>query len=128
MTYTQLAYLHLATVVPAFGIGAFQLLRRKGTPSHKLLGKIYMVLMLATALITLAMPAQVGPQFLNHFGFIHTFSFLALFSVPIAYFAARRGDIRVHRAAMISLYVGGILIAGAFAFSPGRMLHEWLFG
>jgi uncharacterized membrane protein len=128
MTYTQLAYLHLATVVPAFGIGAFQLLRRKGTPSHKLLGKIYMVLMLATALITLAMPAQVGPQFLNHFGFIHTFSFLALFSVPIAYFAARRGDISVHRAAMISLYVGGILIAGAFAFSPGRMLHEWLFG
>jgi uncharacterized membrane protein len=128
MTYTQLAYLHLATVVPAFGIGAFQLLRRKGTPSHKLLGKIYMVLMLATALITLAMPAQVGPQFLNHFGFIHTFSFLALFSIPIAYFAARRGDINVHRAAMISLYVGGILIAGAFAFSPGRMLHEWLFG
>lgn len=128
MTYTQLAYLHLATVVPAFGIGAFQLLRRKGTPSHELLGKIYMVLMLATALITLAMPAQLGPQFLNHFGFIHTFSFLALFSVPIAYFAARRGDIRVHRAAMISLYVGGIFIAGAFAFSPGRMLHEWLFG
>ncbi len=128
MTYTQLAYLHLATVIPAFGIGAWQLLKRKGTPTHKLLGKIYMTLMLATGLITLAMPAQVGPQFLNHFGFIHTFSFLTLFSVPTAYFAARRRDIRTHRAAMISLYVGGILIAGAFAFSPGRMLHEWLFG
>ena len=128
MTYTQLAYLHLATVVPAFFIGALQLLRRKGTPSHKLLGKIYMVLMLATALITLAMPAQVGPQFLNHFGFIHSFSLLTLFSVPTAYFAARRGDIRAHRAAMIGLYVGGILIAGTFALMPGRMLHEWLFG
>ena len=128
MTYTQLAYLHLATVVPAFVIGAFQMFRRKGTPTHKLLGKIYMVLMLATGLVTLAMPAEVGPQFLNHFGFIHIFSFLALYNVPAAYFAARRGNIKAHRANMIGLYVGGILIAGAFAFSPGRMLHEWLFG
>lgn len=128
MTYTQLAYLHLATVLPAFVIGAFQLVRRKGTPGHKLLGKIYMVLMLATGLITLAMPAEVGPRFLNHFGFIHIFSFLALFSVPAAYIAARRGYVRAHRMAMISLYVGGILVAGAFAFSPGRMLNEWLFG
>jgi uncharacterized membrane protein len=128
MTYTQLAYLHLATVMPAFVIGLLQLLRRKGTPSHKLLGKIYMLLMLATALITLAMPAEVGPRFLNHFGFIHLFSVLALLSVPIAFFAARRGNIRAHRASMTWLYLGGILIAGAFAFSPGRMLHAWLFG
>lgn len=128
MTYTQLAYLHLATVVPAFALGGLQLLRRKGTRAHKLLGRSYMLLMLATALITLTMPAQVGPRFLGHFGFIHIFSLLALISVPTAYFAARHRNIRAHRAAMISLYVGGILIAGAFAFSPGRMLHTWLFG
>lgn len=127
MTYTQLAYLHLATVIPASAVGAFQFLRHKGTPSHKFLGKIYMLLMLATALITLAMPAKVGPQFLHHFGFIHIFSLLALINIPIAYFTARHGNIRAHRAAMISLYVGGILIAGTLAFSPGRMLHEWLF-
>jgi uncharacterized membrane protein len=87
-----------------------------------------MLLMMATGIITLIMPAKVGPRFLNHFGFIHIFSLLALFSVPAAYIAARRGYIRAHRFAMIWLYVGGILIAGAFAFSPGRMLHEWLFG
>jgi len=128
LTYTQLAYLHLATVIPSFGIGTLQLLRRKGTPTHKLLGKIYMALMLTTGLITLAMPAQVGPQFLNDFGFIHTLSLLTLFNIPAAYFAARRVDIKAHRAAMISLYVGGILIAGTLAFLPGRMLHEWLLG
>ena len=128
MTYTQLAYLHLATVVPAFAIGAFQLFRRKGTPSHKLLGRIYMVLMLATGLVTLAMPAHVGPRVLNHFGFIHIFSLLAIVNVPMAYIAARRGNIRAHRGAMLGLFLGGILIAGAFAFTPGRMLHTWLFG
>lgn len=128
MTYTQLAYWHLATIIPAFGIGALQLLKRKGTTIHKRLGRIYMMLMLATALITLAMPAQVGPRFLHHFGFIHIFSLLALISVPTAYFAARPRDLNVHRASMIALYIGGILIAGAFAFAPGRMFHEWLFG
>lgn len=128
MTYTQLAYLHLATVVPAFGIGLLQLLRRKGTTAHKVLGRVYMLLMLATGFITLLMPAQVGPRVLNHFGLIHIFSFLALINVPSAYIAVRRGNIQLHRFNMISLYVGGILIAGAFAFSPGRMLHEWLFG
>lgn len=86
-----------------------------------------MLLMLATGLITLAMPAEVGPRFLNHFGLIHSFSFLALLNVPAAYFAARRGNIQVHRAYMIALYIGGILIAGTLALMPGRMLHEWLF-
>ena len=128
MTYAQLAYLHLATVVPAFAIGAFQLFRRKGTSSHKLLGKIYMVLILATAFITLAMPAEVGPRFLGHFGFIHIFSLSAVLGVPFAYVAARRGWNRAHRMSMLSLYLGGVLVAGAFAFSPGRMLHGWLFG
>ena len=128
MTYTQFAYLHLATVIPAFAIGGLQLLRRKGTSTHKRLGKVYMLLMLATALITLAMPAKVGPQLLHHFGFIHVFSLATLINIPIAYFAAHYGNIRAHRAAMISLYIGGILIAGTLAFLPGRMLHQWLFG
>lgn len=60
MTYTQLACLHLATVLPASVLGALQFLRCKGSPDHKRLGKIYMLLM----------PAQVGQQFLHHFGFI----------------------------------------------------------
>ncbi len=128
MTYLQLTYLHLATILPAFVIGVFQMLGRKGTPIHKFLGKTYMVLMLATSLITLAMPAQIGPKLLNHFGFIHLFSFLTLYGVPGAYFAARRHDLKTHRANMIGLFFGGILIAGVFAFSPGRMLYEWLFG
>lgn len=128
MTYEQLAYLHLATIVPAFLIGTFLLCQRKGTQVHKALGRIYLLAMVATGFITLFMPAQVGPRFLGHFGFIHAFSLLALYSAPTAYLAARRGNIRLHQGNMIGLYVGGILIAGAFAFSPGRMLHDWLFG
>lgn len=127
MSYEQLAYLHLATIIPAFLIGTWLLFRRKGTPLHRMLGKAYMVLMLITAIMTLFMSAQVGPTWLGHFGFIHLLSFLALFSVGTAYFAARQGNVRLHRNAMIGLYVGGMLIAGSFAMMPGRMLHDWLF-
>ena len=44
MSYEQLAYLHLATVVPAFAIGTWLLVRRKGSPSHRALGRVYLVL------------------------------------------------------------------------------------
>ncbi len=128
MTYLQLAYLHLGTVFPAFLIGTFLLLNRKGTPAHKVLGKIYMSLMLVTAIVTLFMSAGVGPTLLGHFGFIHLFSFLVFYSVPTAYLALRGGNIKKHRDSMIGLYVGGILIAGGFTFVPGRLLHSWLIG
>lgn len=127
MQYIQLAYAHLATIVPAFVLGTSLLVMTKGTPRHRLLGKIYMVLMLVTATITLFMPAQVGPRVVGHFGYIHLFSLLVFYSVPMAYVNARRGNVKGHKSSMIGLYVGGLLIAGSFAFMPGRLLHGWLF-
>ncbi len=128
MNYTQLAYAHLGTVVPAFVIGTWLMLSRKGSDSHRMWGKVYMALMMVTAVITLFMPAVVGPRFLGHFGFIHLFSLLVFFSVPKALAAARAHQRTAHRNSMIGLYVGGLLIAGSFAFMPGRMLHRMLFG
>ncbi len=125
--YMPLAYAHLATVLPAFAIGTYMMVSHKGSPAHRLLGKLYMALMLTTGLITLLMPAFAGPRFFGHFGFIHLFSVLTLYSVPTAYFAARRHDVKSHRNSMIGLYVGGLLIAGGFTLMPGRLLHTWLF-
>mgnify|MGYP003535071541 CR=1 FL=1 len=45
MSYEQLAYIHFATVVPAFAIGTWLLVRRKGSLSHRALGRVYLVLM-----------------------------------------------------------------------------------
>lgn len=126
--YLFLVYMHLATIVPTFFIGSFVLVNRKGTSLHQRLGKAYMVLMMLTGIVTLIMPARVGPQLFNHFGFIHIFSVGVLLSMPAAYFAARRGDINRHKRSMIANYIGGLVIAGAFAFMPGRLLHHWLFG
>jgi uncharacterized membrane protein len=121
-------YAHLATILPAFALGTFQFGLKKGTPLHKASGKVYMLLMLLTAGITLLMPAHVGPRLFNHFGLLHLLSALVFWTVPTAWFAIRRGRVTSHKRAMISLYVGGILIAGGFTLAPGRFLHDLLFG
>ncbi len=127
MHYETLMYLHLATVVPCFFIGTVLLLIKKGTSIHKNFGRIYMVLMLFTAFVTLFMPAAVGPQFLGHFGWIHLFSFLTMYTVPTAYTAIKKGNVRAHKRKMILLYFGAIIIAGGFTFVPGRFMHELFF-
>mgnify|MGYP001796326202 CR=1 FL=1 len=128
MNYNILMYSHLATVVPCIFLGAYVLLAKKGTRIHRKLGGIYMVLMLVTALITLFMPALVGPQFLNHFGWIHLFSLLTLWTVPTAYTAIKKGNIKAHQRKMLLLYFGAIVIAGGFTLAPGRFLNELFFG
>ena len=127
MSYTQLMFMHLATVLPAALIGGYLLIARKGSSVHRLLGKIYMILMLATALITLAMPGTVGGTVLGHLGPIHIFSIVVLISVPRAYSAIRRGDQRTHQISMVMTYIGAILIAGGFTLAPDRYLHDVLF-
>ncbi|WP_298765204.1 DUF2306 domain-containing protein [uncultured Polaribacter sp.] len=127
MNFNYLMFAHLITVLPCVLIGALLLLIKKGTKLHKNMGKLYMILMLITAFITLFMKAQVGPKFLNHFGWIHLFSVLTFYSIPTAFFAARKGDIKTHKRKMILLYFGAIVIAGAFTFYPGRYLHSLFF-
>lgn len=126
--YHSLAVVHLAVVLPAFLLGTALMVGRKGTPRHRAIGRVYLGLMLATGALTLFMPAAVGPRWLDHFGFLHGLSLLTLVTVPYAAWAARRHDVIGHAAAMISLYVGGILVAGGFALLPGRLLHQWLWG
>ena len=128
MGYDELMYLHLITVVPCFIIGTVLILIKKGTSIHKKAGRIYMVLMMITAFITLFMQAKVGPRLLNHFGWIHSFSFLTLYTIPTAYLAIKRGNIKTHKRKMILLYFGAIIIAGGFTFFPGRYLYEVFFG
>lgn len=61
---TPIMSAHLFTVLPAALLGAYLMLKPKGTPVHRLLGKVYMVLMLTTATLSLLIPATVGPNWL----------------------------------------------------------------
>ena len=121
--------IHVATVVPAFLIGTFQIfVSRKGAPLHRALGYLYLVLMSVTAITTLFVH-----QLMPHGPFwglspIHLLVPLTLFGVVGALRGAWTHDIALHKRSMIALYIGGMLIAGGLTFLPGRIMHAVVFG
>jgi uncharacterized membrane protein len=124
--------LHFVTVVPAFFLGAWQLfLSRKGSGSHRLIGKIYLTLMSITAVAAFFIPSFT-PLSLNagpiHLGLIHLFIPLTVHGVWRTRRALRAGDIAAHKASMRGLYLGGLIIAGALTFLPGRIMYRMFFG
>jgi uncharacterized membrane protein len=124
--------LHFVTVVPAFVVGTWLLFfSRKGSPRHRLLGKAYLGLMATTAVAALfirsfsGLSVDVGPLRL---GLLHLFVPLTAHGVYGALATIRAGNVAGHRSAMRGLYFGGLIIAGALAFAPGRVMHRMFFG
>lgn len=120
---------HVATVVPAFLLGTYQIfLSRKGAPFHRALGYVYLALMTITSIAALFVHSLMpnGP-FLG-FSPIHLFVPLTLFGVVGALAGAWSHNIQLHRNSMIGVYVGGLLIAGSLALLPGRLMHAVVFG
>lgn len=100
------------------------LIRRKGTGWHKRLGWAWVVLMAIAAIssfwITGLRPGGFSP--------IHILSVVALVTLPWAIYQVRRRNIQSHRWSMISLFFGGLVIAGIFTLLPNRLLGGMIFG
>jgi len=116
--------IHVAAVVPAAVLGAYMLWARKGTPAHRLLGKVWLGLMVVAALSSFFI--HTINLFLG-FSPIHLLSVYVLYGSWRAIRAARLRRIREHRLNVIGMYVGGILVAGGFTLLPGRLMHEIMF-
>ena len=113
---------HLVCALVALPLGAFLLWRPKGTPTHKLLGRTWAVLMLVIAVSSYWLRTLSGG-----FSFIHLLSVLTLVSIPIGVYQARTRNFRAHLRTMRGLYIG-LVVAGVFAMAPERTLGELLFG
>ena len=123
--------IHVATVVPAFLLGAWQIfLSAKGWPVHRKLGAVYLGLMIATAISALFIRASSLPGMPSFRGFtpIHLFVPVVVINVGLTLFALRTHRYKLHRATMMGLFISGIGIAGALAFMPGRIMHAVVFG
>lgn len=109
--------IHLTSALGALALGTLLFSRRiKGDRLHRFAGWTWVALMLAVAISSLWIP-----RFLS-FSWIHVFTLVTLVGLPQAVAAIRRGDVARHRAAMRSLFLWGLIVAGAFAFLPGRTL------
>ena len=117
--------LHAFAAIGAFALGIVQLSAPKGTVPHRSLGWIWVALMVAVAgssfwIHTIRMWGPWSP--------IHLLSIFTLIVLPIAVWHAHRHRVRKHRAAMISLFVGALVVAGLFTLVPGRIMHAVVFG
>lgn len=117
--------IHAFAAIAAVLLGAVILFRRKGTPTHKLMGRIWAALMFvaATSAIFINEIRLVGP-----FSPIHLFVILTYVGLYQSIRDIRRGRVAAHQAGMKSLYLGALLLAGAFTLLPGRRMNEVLFG
>ena len=116
---------HAFAALSAFALGAVQLAAPKGTIPHRLFGWIWAALMLAVVVSsffihTIRLWGPWSP--------IHLLSLFTLVMLPLAVLRARRHEVERHRRAMTSMFVGALVIAGAFTLLPGRIMHAVVFG
>ena len=115
---------HLATVLAALPLGVSQVLLRKGGARHRIIGYIWLALMVTTAIVSFAIHS-INPKGLSP---IHIFSVMTLISAPLILCYARTHQVERHRNTALGVIVGGLVVAGAFTFMPERALGQLLFG
>jgi len=115
MIFTPVILIHLATAVASVVVGGAMFLMKKGTPQHRLSGRVWVVLMAVTALVSFAIQTR------GHFTWIHLLSLTVLVMLVRAIWAVRNRNIRLHQRLVIGTY-SGLVIAGMFALAPWRRL------
>ena len=117
--------IHAFAAMGAFVLGLVQFAAPKGTLPHRTVGWIWVVLMTAVS---------VSAFFIHEIRLwgpwspIHLLAIFTLVTLPLAVLHARRHRVPNHRWAMISIFTGGLLIAGAATFLPGRIMHAVVAG
>lgn len=125
LTASLAIQIHTLAAVAAALLGAFVLFRRKGTPTHRMLGRIWCGLMLVTATSAIFIHEA---RVIGLFSPIHLFVLVTYVGLWEGLRQIRRGNVAAHQAAMKTLYVGALMLAGAFTLLPGRRINEMLFG
>src|SRR4051812_42663536 len=116
--------IHVAAVSIALTVGIALMLGLKGNTVHRTLGWVWVIAMATAAISSLFIHRANG----GGFSFLHLFAGWTLIALPMGVFAARKHNVRLHGRTMTGMFVGGLLIAGAFAFLPGRLMWQVVFG
>ena len=127
----QIIYTHAAFALLAIPLGLYVLLTKKGTKQHRILGRIWVTFLIIVSLTAIFIQA-INP---GQYSLIHLLIPFTLVSLiyPIwnikKYKKTKIERYKYsHMYSMIGVYVGALLIAGAFTLMPGRFFHHILFG
>lgn len=117
--------LHAFAAMGAFALGAVQLAAPKGTLPHRVVGSIWVLLMLVVGISAFFIHEL---RIWDRWSPIHVLAIFTLVMLPVAVWRAHRHAVAQHRRAMLGLFFGALVIAGLFTFLPGRIMHAVIFG
>jgi uncharacterized membrane protein len=117
--------LHAGAALAALLLGGTQLALPKGTSRHRAMGWTWVALMTAVAGSSLVIGRE---RMFGPWSWIHGLSIFTLIMLPLAVLFVRRGRISGHAGTMISLFIGALVITGAFTLLPGRIMSKVFFG
>lgn len=117
-----LVWVHLGTILIALALTPVLLLGRRATRRHRVLGTIWVLAMLATAIVSFGVRGGGG-----HFSAIHILSLAVVVLAPWLWWTARTHRVAQHRRTVRGMVIGALLIAGFFTFPFDRLLGHWLF-
>jgi uncharacterized membrane protein len=117
--------LHAFAAMGAFVLGAVQLAAPKGTLPHRVVGSIWVLLMLVVGISAFFIHEL---RIWGPWSPIHLLAIFTLVMLPVAVWQAHRHAVAQHRRAMLGLFFGALVIAGLFTFIPGRIMHAVIFG
>lgn len=110
--------IHLLTAVAALVFGAIMWVRPKGTRSHKFMGRLFVGMMVLTA-ISAYFIRSLGN---GSFSWIHIFVPITLIGSFFIVDSIRRGNVKAHKRHVRTMFFAALLIPGAFSFMPGRTM------
>lgn len=111
--------LHASTALTSVMLGTLTLASRKGSLLHRTTGYCWVVLMITVSISSFWL--RTLPWFPGGFGPIHILSITTLIALFIGVMAARKHNIKRHRASMLFL-IWGLLGAGIFTLLPHRLM------
>ena len=116
--------LHIGAALTALALGIAIMLRPKGVGLHRTLGWSWVFAMAVTAVSSLFLRGLNGDKL----SLIHLLSGWVIVALPMGVWAIRSRKVQMHRRTMTGLFVGGLLVAGALTFIPGRLMWAVFFG
>ena len=123
---------HAFGAFAAFLLGAVQLAAPKGTLPHKALGVVWILLMTAITISSIFVRPSLYPglPLFQWFSGIHIFTVMTAFGIIAGVRLLLKGGatLKYHSRPFIGIFVGGLIIAGALAFLPGRIMNQVAFG
>ena len=118
--FTVAIIVHIVAAALTAGSAIWMLLARKGTATHRIMGRVSVGLMATVAI------GSFWIQSRGHLWWLHLLSVVTLLALAAAVAAARSGRIRTHQRAMIATYTSALLAAGLFTLLPSRLLGRYL--